>query len=102
MCRFIVNNSEAVVALSDRWNDFFRENFKVKKLVAIRNPVEHRQPVVTKQKTNETVVFLFLGRIADHKGIFDLVDVVIKEQAKLRGKCKFLVGGNHEVERLKK
>ncbi len=101
MCRFLVNNSEAVVVLSDRWNDFFRENFHVKRLMVIANPVEHKQPVVIKQNINSAITFLFLGRIADHKGIFDLVDLVVSEQESLRGKCKFLVGGNHEVDRLK-
>ena len=102
MCRFLVNNSEAVIVLSDRWNDFFLENFKVKKLMVIKNPVEHKHSPVVKQKDNSSLVFLFLGRIADHKGIFDLADLIIKEQDALRGKCKFLVGGNHEVDRLKK
>jgi glycosyltransferase involved in cell wall biosynthesis len=102
MCRFLINNSEAVIALSDRWDDFFKENFRIKKIIALRNPVEHKQPLVVKQKNNSPVVFLFLGRIADHKGVFDLMDLVIEEQNSLRGKCKFLIGGNHEVDRLKK
>ena len=102
MCRFLVNNAEAVVVLSDRWNDFFEKTFRVKRLIVIPNPVEHKQPVVVKQKINSTIVFLFLGRIADHKGIFDLVTLITKEQDFLRGKCRFLIGGNHEVDRLKK
>jgi glycosyltransferase involved in cell wall biosynthesis len=102
MCRFLINNSEAVVVLSGRWNEFFKKNFKIKRLIVIRNPVEHRQPLVVKQKNNSQVVFLFLGKIVDHKGIFDLVNLVTEEQNSLRGKCKFLVGGNHEVEQLKK
>ncbi len=102
MCRFLVNNAEAVVVLSDRWNDFFENNFRVKKIIVIRNPVEHRQPAAISQKSNSVVTFLFLGRIADHKGIFDLVNLVIEEQGSLRGKCKFLIGGNHEVDRLNK
>jgi glycosyltransferase involved in cell wall biosynthesis len=102
MCRFLINNSEAVVVLSDRWNIFFEKHFRIKRIIVIRNPVEHKQPLVIKQKNTSEIVFLFLGRIAEHKGIFDLVDLVIKEQASLRGKCKFLIGGNHEVDRLKK
>jgi glycosyltransferase involved in cell wall biosynthesis len=102
MCRFLVNNSEALVVLSDRWNDFFTTHFRVKRLIVIKNPVEHKQPLVVKQKNNSEVVFLFLGRIADHKGIFDLINLIIQEQDAWRGKCKFLVGGNHEVDRLKK
>lgn len=102
MCRFLVNNTEALIVLSDRWNDFFAKNFKIKRLIVIKNPVEHKQQVTVNQKNHTEVVFLFLGRIADHKGIFDLVNLVIKEQDSLRGKCKFLIGGNHEVDRLKK
>ena len=102
MCRFLVNNSESIVVLSDRWNDFFKENFHIKRLMVIANPVEHKKPVIVKQKTDPAVTFLFLGRIADHKGIFDLLEVIIKEQSSLRGRSRFLVGGNHEVDRLKK
>jgi len=90
------------VVLSDRWNDFFKENFHIKRLMVIANPVEHKKPVIVKQKTDPAVTFLFLGRIADHKGIFDLLEVIIKEQSSLRGRSRFLVGGNHEVDRLKK
>ncbi len=101
MCRFLVNNSEALVVLSGRWNNFFEQNFRIRKLLVIKNPVEHKRPVLVSRKKDAEVVFLFLGRIADHKGIFDLVDLIVREQKTLRGKCKFLIGGNHEVERLK-
>jgi glycosyltransferase involved in cell wall biosynthesis len=102
MCRFVVNNADVLVVLSERWNEFFYKNFKIKKLIVIKNPVEHKHPSIAKQRNSSQVVFLFLGRIADHKGVFDLVKVITSEQELLRGKCKFLIGGNHEVERLKK
>lgn len=102
MCRFVVNNTDALVVLSNRWDEFFQKNFRIKKLIVIKNPVEHKQPVVIKQKNKSEVVFLFLGRIADHKGVFDLVNLVTTEQNSLRGKCRFLIGGNHEVDRLNK
>lgn len=101
LCKFLLNNASAVVVLSERWNEFFKKNFKIKKLIVIKNPVEHH-PAVDVQPSRSEVTFLFLGRIADHKGIFDLVDLIIKEQAQMRGKCRFLIGGNHEVERLQK
>lgn len=98
MCRFLINNSEAVILLSDRWNEFFKKNFKVKRLIVLRNPVEQRVPVVVKQQNSQEVVFLFLGKIVDHKGIFDLTRLVVEEKEALRGKAKFLVGGNHQVD----
>jgi glycosyltransferase involved in cell wall biosynthesis len=102
MCRFLVNNSEAVVLLSDRWNEFFKKNFKVKKLIAIKNPVEHRTTVPVRQIQSGITTFLFLGKISELKGIFDLANLIVAEQNTLRGKCRFLIGGNHEVDRLKK
>lgn len=102
MCRFLINNSEALIVLSERWNEFFEKNFTIKKILVIKNPVEHKQPLVVKKiNAPDIITFLFLGRIADHKGIFDLVNLVIAEQDSLRGKCRFLIGGNHEVDRLK-
>jgi glycosyltransferase involved in cell wall biosynthesis len=101
-CRFLVNNTDAIVVLSNRWDDFFRANFRVKRIVVIRNPVEKKLDNVHVNGKNGMVKFLFLGRIADHKGIFDLVNLIGDEQKTLRGKCKLFAGGNHEVERFKK
>ena len=102
LCRSLVNSTEAIVVLSNKWDDFFRTNFKIKRIVVIKNPVEKRMDELVKNGRNGVVKFLFLGRIADHKGIFDLVNVINTEQETLRGKCKLFAGGNHEVERLKK
>jgi glycosyltransferase involved in cell wall biosynthesis len=102
LCRFLVNNTEAIVVLSNRWNDFFTSNFKIKRIAVIKNPVEKKLDSVHLNGKNGVTKFLFLGRIADHKGIFDLVNVFSDEQKTLRGKCKLYAGGNHEVERFKK
>jgi glycosyltransferase involved in cell wall biosynthesis len=101
LCRFIINNCDKLVVLSSRWDNFFAENFKVNnKLKVLINPIEPKQISNAPARNSSETVFLFLGRIADHKGVFELIDLIIKEQALLRGKCKFLFGGNHEVELL--
>jgi glycosyltransferase involved in cell wall biosynthesis len=102
LCRFLVNNTEAIVVLSNRWDDFFRTHFEVKRMVVIKNPVEQKIKEFHSNGRNGYVKFLFLGRIADHKGIFDLVNLISDEQQTLRGKCKLFAGGNHEVDRFKK
>lgn len=102
LCRFIVNHAEVLVVLSHRWDDFFRKNFRVKHIVVINNPVEKRIEHILPRANEASTNFLFLGRIADHKGIFDLLELISEEQNQLRGKCILMVGGNHEVERLKK
>lgn len=102
LCRFLVNNSDAIVVLSNRWDDFFRANFRIRRIIVIKNPVEQRIDNLLVNGNNGFVKFLFLGRIADHKGIFDLVNLISNEQQSWRGKCKLFAGGNHEVDRLKK
>src|SRR5688572_27089966 len=42
LCNLLVNNAEAVVVLSPVWNEYFKQNFKVKRLVVIKNPVEQK------------------------------------------------------------
>jgi glycosyltransferase involved in cell wall biosynthesis len=100
MVRFLIHNSEAVVILSGIWIDTFNDNFKIKRSLVIRNPVEKRIESVIPRTNNRFTNFLFLGRIADHKGIFDLLQAIIEDQPNLRGKCKLYVGGNHDVEKL--
>jgi glycosyltransferase involved in cell wall biosynthesis len=112
LVRFIIRNSEAIIVLSPKWFDFFNSNFKIKKMLVIRNPVEESISEVAAAHVNGKVngsvngngtgvfKFLFLGKIVDHKGIFDLVNLFGDEQDYLRGKCKLYAGGNHEVDKL--
>ena len=99
-CRFLVNNSDALVVLSHRWDDFFRANFRIRRLLVINNPVEKRITEPLSRTNTAFTNFLFLGRIADHKGIFDLVEIIAHNQSMFRGRCILNIGGNHEVERL--
>ncbi|MDF2380601.1 glycosyltransferase family 4 protein [Nostoc ellipsosporum NOK] len=98
LCRFVVNQSDKLVLLSAQWNDFFNKHFHPKEIAVIPNPVEQKatQPPVSSSLTR----FLFLGRIADHKGIFDLLRLINSQQEQWKDKCHFSVGGNHETERL--
>jgi len=102
LCRSLVNKTEAIIVLSNRWDDFFKSNFRIKRIMVIKNPVEQRTETPIINGRNGVVKFLFLGRIADHKGIFDLVNLINDEQQNWRGKCKLFAGGNHEVDRLLK
>jgi len=98
LCRFVVNQSDQLVLLSAQWNDFFYKNFRLKGIRVIPNPVE--QKAAQPPSAGPMIRFLFLGRIADHKGIFDLLRLIYAEQDQWKNKCHFSVGGNHEIERL--
>lgn len=104
LVRFLIRNAEAIIVLSPKWFDFFNSNFKIRKMLVIRNPVEESISEIAASHINGNgngiVKFLFLGKIVDHKGIFDLVNLFGEEQDYLRGKCKLYAGGNHEVDKL--
>ena len=90
---------DVVVALSQSWKDFFENELLLKRVEIIKNTV----PCVSdnhKEKDNGILELLFLGAIGDRKGIFDLLDVILKCRDKYDRKLRLRVGGNDEVDRL--
>ncbi|WP_052259489.1 glycosyltransferase family 4 protein [Flavobacterium sp. KMS] len=93
-----INNADQVICLSKEWEIFFLENFNPKRIDVVPNIVPY--PNLKVNKLNNLFKFLFLGHISENKGIWLLLDVIIENKKKLLGKCKFLIGGNGEVNRL--
>ena len=99
--KHMVQKSDALVVLSSRWKDFFENNFNPKSVIIIPNIVANVS------KNNSTVnfingktTFLFLGRIGERKGVFDLIEVIYRGIEYFRENCKFVVGGDGETKRL--
>ncbi len=51
-------------------------------------------------KCNGGVVFLFMGNICEEKGVFDVIDVIIKHKEYFEGRAIFNIAGGGEIERL--
>ena len=94
-----INGSDALICLSKYWKRFFEDNFNQKHVVVIRNPIE--SVAICNRTTASQVRFLFLGKICDAKGVFDLLCVILKHRAFYEHRAVFKFGGNGEVERLK-
>ena len=97
--RYVIGNCDVVVALSETWKLYFESVLNVKRVVIIPNPVDTPSENHSTRSEN-LVVFLFLGAINDNKGVFDLLEVVNEYKEYLNGKAKFLLGGNGEIDRL--
>ena len=80
----------------------FKEHFKNPHVIVLENIIE--RPAKEKNPCLGSGPFqlLFLGRIGDRKGIFDLLQVFHQYRADLEGKVILTIGGDGEVERLKK
>lgn len=99
----MVNGSDALIVLSEWWKDFFVSEFNPQKVEIVPNivgfmPLQNK----TSRTENSKVKLLFLGRIGDRKGIYDLLEVIHKDPQFFRKHCKLLIGGDGEVEKLKK
>lgn len=101
MMRHLFSGVDLVICLSESWRSFFLDNFNCKRIEVLENIVV--SPELVPIKTwSEPLKFLFLGRIGDRKGIFDLLAVLTAEKPVFMDKIKLYVGGDGEVEKLKK
>jgi glycosyltransferase involved in cell wall biosynthesis len=101
--KHMINTSDALIVLSEWWKDFFLKEFHPQKIEIVPNIVGFRPLQETdKQAVNNKVTLLFLGRIGERKGIYDLLEVIAGEADFFRRHCQLLVGGDGEVNTLKK
>lgn len=100
MIRTMLGNVDVVICLSQSWHKYYKNNFKIKKLIIVPNIIDY--PEINKASVRSSVItFLFLGLICEEKGIFDLIKVIAKNKERYKTRIKLLVGGNGEVMHLK-
>ena len=97
MIRYMIENSDYLIALSMSWKIFFESNFTVKEITILPNIIE---PPLRKvqARTTSKIKFLFLGRIGDGKGIYDLIEVIQKRKNYYLDHMELYVGGDGESE----
>lgn len=91
---------DGIVALSNYWKDFFEHTIGYTNVYILENVVE--PPVFITPVRKKKCQFLFLGALGERKGIYDLLDVISSNKNKLCDHAVFHIGGNGEVERVKK
>jgi len=100
MIKQMVEKSDIVICLSIQWKEFFEENFTLKSIYILNNiiptPIE-----IIKNREDEKVIFLLLGRVGKNKGIFDIIETVYKNRDYFIGKIEIFIGGDGEIDRLK-
>ncbi|MBA4167036.1 MAG: glycosyltransferase family 4 protein [Chitinophagaceae bacterium] len=99
--RFIFRRADAIITLSQKWNDYFGSTFKIKRLFILNNVIERPVHIRMPDPGSGPVKLLFLGIIGDRKGIFDLLKVLWMNKDVFSGQFTLTIGGNGEVERLK-
>jgi glycosyltransferase involved in cell wall biosynthesis len=102
LIQHLISESDYIIVLSKSWENFINDNFKPKKVVVLHNPVEIPARTITESSIDKpSISFLFLGRIGDRKGLFDLLDVISKNHDHYKNNLSLTIGGDGDVGKLK-
>lgn len=95
----MIREVDALLVLSEEWRTFFRENFDQDRIYIVNNIVAANVyvPKITEGETS----MIFLGRIGERKGVFDLLEAIAGIQNECRGKVSFYIGGDGDTVKLK-
>lgn len=93
---FILKHSNRVICVSPQWKTFFKTILPSKRVDVVNNPVSPSSFDKTKKDKNITQ-FLFLGRIGNRKGIYDLLTAISLLPASVRGSMRLYVGGDGDA-----
>ena len=89
-----INKCDCIIALSNSWKEWFEETTHHKNVIVVKNVIS---PPRVKKVKHDDFVLLFLGRLGERKGIYDLLDVLIKHRSEFEGKIRFVFGGDGDV-----
>lgn len=95
----ILNKSDCIICLSEKWLDFFQKVSNCPIIRIVDNVVP--EPVVEPVRISCKCHALFLGLLCPQKGIYDLLQVIIEHKDEFRDKFVLHIGGNGEVEKVK-
>ncbi|MBF2067349.1 MAG: glycosyltransferase family 4 protein [Calothrix sp. C42_A2020_038] len=97
---WIFSKSTRFIVLSESWKKFYVDNLKLKveQVTVLPNPVRLPSQVPERQNSS-TVSFVFLGRIGQRKGAFDLISAFAKLSEKHKQRASLTLAGDGEGEK---
>lgn len=96
----IFNKCEKVIVLSESWKNFYSKFVEEDKIVIMYNSV-HVPEKIERSTVNGTIKGVFLGRIGERKGVYDIIDAVEK-LSKENIRVEITIAGDGEVDKAKK
>lgn len=95
---WLLNRADCIIVLSSSWQHFFREIAPRTLVRIIPNPVVLPTEEELNERTPSSLLrVLFLGLLAQSKGIYDLLEVLAEHKEYFAGKLVLDVGGNGDV-----
>ena len=88
------------LAVSDRWRNFYVDKFGLKpeQVLVLANPIELPERVPQRERSNQ-INLVFLGRIGQRKGAFDLIRAFALLPEPVRERANLVLAGDGEIEK---
>jgi glycosyltransferase involved in cell wall biosynthesis len=98
-----LQRANVLIALSSRWRDFYVSECEVSPshVVVLPNPVRWN-PEVPNRAGRPQVQFLFLGRMCEKKGTYDLVNAFAALPESTRARARLVLAGDGDNEAIAK
>lgn len=98
--RYLFRRAFRIVALSEEWRDWVISIEPLARCVVVRNSLGWETGRRTKRDLRSQPTALFLGRIGENKGCFDLLRAFVRVRS-LVPEARLVIGGDGEIDRLK-
>lgn len=97
--QYILTKCDCIIALSESWKKYFENTFKCNNVIIIKNVIEPPQKHFI---FHNKFTLLFLGRIGENKGFYDLLQVIKKNKDTYKNNLILFYGGDGEIEKSQK
>jgi glycosyltransferase involved in cell wall biosynthesis len=98
--KFILNISDKTICLSDEWNVFYKSIIQENKITVLGNPVEDFKNIMNLDENKNLISMLFLGKICEEKGIYELIEYLYTNKHFKENKIKLTIGGIGNIDKL--
>ncbi|MBW4481989.1 MAG: glycosyltransferase family 4 protein [Tildeniella torsiva UHER 1998/13D] len=100
--------SSILIVLSESWKEFYINNCKLSsdQIIVLNNPVVFPKLIPSRSAAplskDSCINFLFMGKINERKGVYDLIHSISMMSTEDKEKTKILFAGSGEIEQLKR
>lgn len=99
LTRYMFDNATIILVGSDLWQQKLKEFSRNQNIITFYNPIEITEH---RRSNNETIDVLFLGRLGERKGIYDLIETIANKEDYFRQKkVRFILAGDGDVDKVR-
>ena len=100
LIRWVLRRAWAVITLSESWRTWVLTVAPGARVVVIYNPIAVDDALVRTEGSAERLNILFLGRLGQRKGIYDLLQAMVRLRERLPG-VRLVCGGDGEIDEVR-